>query len=370
MRDTVVALARRGFPWLLMASVAMGAVRFGVGCSGWDPTKPFERNAPDVDRALQMIEQGDYDNAEEVLSQYLGTGVCNAGEIGLPATVRERPDGSFDLSLVLFYLGERYGRRFGDEEKGEEGKEDDPATVEKRDHEVRCALLVAMAIASDSNVPLELRARAYYLAGNLEFLRRNYADAIKQYEQSLKIVPGIIEEAGGDGIGRDAAWNRAVALRRLENEDAGPDSGPDAEEPDAGPDAEEDANPDKPDGADDGGDDAGDAGDGGDDAGDAGQDGGDDGGDAGQDGGDGGDGGDEGDAGQDAGKDAGQDGGSSQDPNQPQDPSDGDPDEPNDSQAPQRGDRILDRFEESPSYQQEEAKRQAERGRRRGMEDK
>jgi len=378
----IAAFASRRFPWFLAACIATGAFRFGVGCSGWDPSRPFERNSPDVDRALAMLDAGDLDNAEEVLSDYLGTGVCNAGEIGLPETVRERPDGSFDMSLVLFYLGERYGRRFGDEEKKDPAKPDDPSLDEKRDHEIRCALLVALAIASDGNVPIELRARAYYLAGNLEFLRANYPDAIKAYEQSLKLVPGIPEDAGNeDGIGRDAAWNRAVAIRRLENQDGGPDSGPDADDEDQQPDAGPDAEPQQPDGGQDGGDggDAGDAGDSGPDGGDAGDSGADagDAGDSGADGGDaGGDGGDAGDAGADggdggdAGKDAGQDGGASQDPSQNdpnQDPSDGDPDDP---QSPQQGDRILDRFEESPSYQQEEAKRQSEKGRRRGMEDK
>ncbi|HTJ84836.1 MAG TPA: hypothetical protein VL400_24120, partial [Polyangiaceae bacterium] len=139
--ERVAAWASRRFPWLLAACIAAGAFRFGVGCSGWDPTHPFERNAPDVDRALAMLDAGDLDNAEEVLGEYLGTGVCKNGEIGVPDTVRERPDGTFDMSLLLFYLGERYGRRFGDEEKKDADKPDDPALAEKRDHEIRCAEL-------------------------------------------------------------------------------------------------------------------------------------------------------------------------------------------------------------------------------------
>lgn len=366
MRKAVVRFGARAWPILLAASVFGMLGRYGLGCSGWDPTRPFERNSPDVDRALAMLDAGELESAEDVLSEYLGTGTCKNGEIGLPESVRARPDGSFDLGLVLFYLGEKYGRRFGDEIR-DAGPEDEETIDERRDHEVRCALIVALAIASDSNVPVEVRARAYYLAGNLEFMRTRYKDAIRFYEQALRLIPGIVEEAGGDGVGRDAAWNRAVALRRIEEEepDAGPDAEPDAEEPDAGPDAEEDGPPDPPDGDQDGGDgDSGDDG-GGDDAGDAG---GDQQGDAGEDGGeDGGDAGgdpkeeDEADAGGDP---------NEPDPQAPPQPSDPDPKpgEPGGAAAPP-GDRILDRYEQAPSYQQEEAKRRAE-GRRRGMEDK
>ena len=55
-----------------------------------------------------------------------------------------------------------------------------------------------------------------------EFLRAKYEEAVKEYDLALTLVPGLFEEAGGDGIGRDAAWNRAIALRRIEEQkDAG-----------------------------------------------------------------------------------------------------------------------------------------------------
>jgi hypothetical protein len=111
-----------------------------------------------------------------------------------------------------------------------------------RNARVECALRITRMIAGDSSLSIELRARAHYLAGNLEFLRRQYKSAVSAYDLALKLIPGLPVDAG-DGIGRDAAYNRAIALRRIEeeqNRDAGaPDTGaPDA--PDQQPDASDD----------------------------------------------------------------------------------------------------------------------------------
>ncbi|MCC6521236.1 MAG: hypothetical protein IT373_01115 [Polyangiaceae bacterium] len=351
---------------VLVALVSpLGAARLMVGCSGWEPSRPFERDSPVVERALAELDAGKYASAAELLESYLGTGPCSNAKLGLPAEVRKKWAGSFDLGLTLFYVAEQYGQRFGDEEERSEGPEQRQKDGE-RASEVECAQIVTKAIAADDKVPLELRARAFYLSGNLEFLRRRYEDAVRQYDRALELVPGVAEDAGSDGIGRDAAWNRAIALRRIHERDAGAD-------------ADADSPPDAPDAAPDAGDDAGDAGepDGGDDAGDdggpdAGQDGGDDGG---GDAGDGADGGDDGGA-DNAGPDAGKDGGSEK-PDAGGDPDDSETpqeEEPQPGQEPQgsRGqqlDRILDELEESPSYQQEQAKRE-NAGRRRVMEDK
>src|SRR6185369_12146517 len=97
--------------------------------------------------------------------------------------------------------------------------------AELRNTEVECALRVVLAIANEGDVPIELRARAHYLAGNLEFLRHAYAEAVRHYDEALKLVPGMVD--GGDTIGQDAAWNRAIALERIEEEkkrDAGHDA--------------------------------------------------------------------------------------------------------------------------------------------------
>ena len=332
--------------------------QLGFGCSGWDPRRPFQRNNADVDRAIEMIEAGEYEGAQEVLSDYLGGGTCKNGKIELTEKARKRPDGTFDLGLVIFHLAEKFGRRFGEEELPE-GQQEDEEAFAKRDLEVKCGLVVAVGIARDPQVSVELRARALYLAGNLEFLRKNYKDALKYYEESLRLVPGVPEEQGGDAIGRDAAWNRAVALRRLENQDAGQDGGQDQEpEPQPGP-QEDPQDPHGPDADVDGG---------GDDKGDAGNDAGDE---ESQDPGDGGP-----DGGQDAGPEDGGKGGS-QDPDagdqEPADPSDPQGQEPQQAepQGPsgQQGDRVLDQFDQVPTYQQEDAKKRSE-GRRRNMEDK
>lgn len=371
---------------LFLGACAVGAIgHFGLGCSGWDPRRPFEKNNAEVDRAIEMIEAGQYENAEEVLRDYLGAGTCESGKIKLPEKLAERADGTYDLGLVLFHLSEKYGERFGDEKKMSEL----PGTVEEleslksklesRTLEIKCALIVALAVAKDAKLPAELRARAFYLAGNLQFLGMDYRAAILGYEQSLKLVPGAPEEVRADGIGRDAAWNRAVALRRLEEEkeDAGgqDESGDQGQQPQPQPqpnpspgDQDQDGGePNEPDGPDDGG---------GPDAGD-------------RDGQDAGDAGekpaDEGlDGGEDAGPDAGEKEGGEPDAGDEQDGGQGDPqDDPGDSNAPkegqgepkadgssskEQGDRVLDRFDQVPTYQQEEAKKRAD-GRRR-TEDK
>lgn len=327
-----------------------------VGCDGWDPSSPFERNSPRVNEAIRMLDAGQFESAEQTLTAYLGTGPCGDAGIGLPDSVRQKPNGSFDLGLTLFHLGERYGRRFGEEEPPPEGP-DEEAQAQMRNLEIDCALVIVRAIAADPSVPPELRARARYLAGNLEFLRRKYEDAVTEYDQALGIVPGLDEETGADGIGRDAAWNRAIALRRIQDQkDASADSpdGDDGSDGEDGADApdSEDAPQDGPPDAEDGGEDGGD-GDAGDEP------------DAGEDGGkDGGDGGDkQADAGGDAGEDGGPDGGQPE----PQRSEEKQPATPN----RQQDERILEQLEEAPTYQEQEAKNRAGQRRiGRSMEDK
>jgi tetratricopeptide (TPR) repeat protein len=316
-----------------VACVVGGASWLASGCSGWDPRSPFERNAPAVNEALADLDAGRFESAEKVLESYLGTGACSDAGIGLPDAVRQKPNGSFDLGLTLFYLAEKYGRRFGEEEMGDGGP-DDESVAAMRSLEIDCALILSRAIAEDPKVPIDLRARAHYLSGNLELLRKKYEEAVKHYDDALGLIPGLSEETGADGIGRDAAWNRAIALRRIEDQkDAGQDAEPDTSPPDGSDDADD-------------GSDGNDGNDGGDDGGDDG--GGDDGGqDAGDDGG-----------GEDAGEDSGQPPPAAPPPEQPATP------------PPGQEDRILDRFEEAPTYQEQEAKNKAAARRGRVMEDK
>jgi len=346
-----------------IACLCGAASYLATGCSGWDPREPFEHNSPDVDKAIRELDASNHRSAEDILEEYLGTGPCSDAGIGLPEAVKLKPNASFDLGLTLFYLGETFGAPFGDEEEGAGGP-DSKRLTRLRGLEIDCALIVALAIASDPSVPIELRARAHYLAGNLEFLRRHYEEAVKHYDEALRLVPGILEEAGGDDIGRDAAWNRAIALRRIPmtprsvreedggDEDSG-DSGDGADGDGAdGPDVG-DADGDIPD-------DAGDASEGGD--------------------------GDAGDSGTkpDGSKDGGQGDGSDQSDATDDAPGDAPSDAGDDGPEPQpdpagelrpvpdvkQDDRILDQLEQAPTYQEQEAKNRPGIRRGRAMEDK
>jgi Ca-activated chloride channel family protein len=212
-----------------------------VGCAK-QRNELWMRNAPAVEQAISAYDAGDAGAAVSLLEQYLATGKCEQANIGAPESVRNKPNASFDLGLGLFKLGEQYGHRFGEEEPaGDAGKNPEAeAAKEKRSSEVECALRIVRIVAADASVPIDLRARAYYLAGNLEFLRADYESAVKGYDSSLELIPGFPVDGGGDGIGRDAAYNRAIALARIEDKkkDAGPDAPPDAP-PDASPDSGE-----------------------------------------------------------------------------------------------------------------------------------
>jgi Ca-activated chloride channel family protein len=326
-----------------VAAVATGLFLAALaGCeTGVDPL--FERNSPTVNESINALEAGDARAAVELLSEYLSTGQCADGQIGAPDLVRKRQNAGFDLSLGLFEIAESFGKRFGDEETfGDAGlTPEEELQLAERGKQVDCALKIVELVAYDPNVAIDLRARASYLAGNLEFLRRNYQAAIDHYERALKLIPGLEDDAS-DGIGRDAAWNRAIALRRLEDEkkrDSGADSSPDSS----------DASPDSSDGGDGGQDSGNDAEAGGDDGGaDGGRDAGGDG--SSQNSGDGGD-----DAGQ---QDAGSD---------PQSQNGQEPPPPTVNQD----ERMLDMLERAPTLQQHAAKNRAlSRQVRSGMEDK
>jgi Ca-activated chloride channel family protein len=308
------------------------------GCE--EPSRPFTRYAPPVDEAIAALDAGDAAAAVDMLSNYLSTGRCEAGNIGTPEQVAELPNAGFDLGLGLFRIAEQFGQRFGDPPRlGDAGATPEQvANDANRRDQVECALRIVRLIAGDATLPVELRARAFYLVGNLEFLRSDYRAAVDVYDQALRLIPGMPVDAG-DPIGRDAAHNRAVALRRIEDEpDASPpDAGPDAE-PD--PDAGDDSGSEEPDGGNDAaGDDAGSDAEGQDDSKDAGGD-------------DGGDGSSQ--------KEAPPENEPAPDAGRPP------PSAPNESQD----ERMLDMLEQAPTLQEQEAKNRSLAGRRAIMEDK
>jgi Ca-activated chloride channel family protein len=304
-----------------------------VGCERLDEL--FVREAPAVNDAIEAMDAGDAGVAVSLLEEYLSTGKCENGNIGTPVSVRALPNAAFDLGLGLFKIAERYGKRFEEEPTPRDGglSPNEEADLAKRSAEVECALRIVRLTAGDGSLPIELRARAFYLTGNLEFLRHAYKDAVAAYDASLKLVPGLPVDAG-DGIGRDAAYNRAIAQRRIEESerDAGPpDASPDSGPPEGGPDS----------GPEDGGDQN-------------------DGDDAGNDGG-----ANEPDAGAppDAGPDGGQD--------QPKDQKDKQKEQEQPKQQPSvsQDERLLDQLEQAPTFQEHTARRAAARGRA-VMEDK
>jgi hypothetical protein len=194
------------------------AAALALACSK-ERTSVFDRHAPAVDEAIAALDAGDAGAAVALLQTYLSTGKCEKGEIGVPEAVRTRPNASFDLGLGLFQLAEQFGKRFGEvDPPPDAAAPGSDEQIEKRSAEVDCALRIVRTVAADGSVPMDLRARALYLAGNLDFLRGDYRTAVKSYDSALKLIPGMPPDAG-DSVGRDAAHNRAIALRRIKEED-------------------------------------------------------------------------------------------------------------------------------------------------------
>lgn len=304
-----------------------------------------DHDAPEVVKAVALYDAGEAGAAEPVLADYLETGLCHEGSLAISERVVKRADGSFDLGLVLFALAEAAGPPFGDEprEGPTPGKVPsagaDPAATNLRKGRVECGLRLLRRVAAERPLPLELRAEARYLEGNLAFLNGDYRAAVRAYDDALALEPARTD--AGRAVARDAAHNRAVALRRLEDpSDSGPPDGssPDATPPDASP----------PDGGD--------------------------GGDAG--GGDGGDGGGGGDAGGDGGGSSGSGRDASDDPPDAGGEGGTPPPEPEGADGgapPPRGsddERVLDMFEHAPTVQQEDAKKRALKRRTRSSQDK
>ncbi|HMA94419.1 MAG TPA: VWA domain-containing protein [Polyangiaceae bacterium] len=194
----------------------------------------FIRHSPKVDDAIYaLVDAGDAGASANILQNYLSTGKCEGGNIGTPESVKKHFFATFDLGLALFKVAESFGMRFGERATQTGGADPaaDQATAQRGD-QVDCALRVVGAITALDDVPLDLMARAFYLAGNLHFLRDEWNQALEAYDRALRLVPGVPTDAS-DGIGRDAAWNRAIALQRSK-EKPPPDAGNDGGTPDGG----------------------------------------------------------------------------------------------------------------------------------------
>lgn len=210
--------------WKVTYALLAGA----CAACGWNPSRPFDRDVPAVREAIADLDAGDASSATSRLEEYLSTGACSEGSIGTPDTLKRRPDGTFDLGLALFGVAEKYGHRFGDEDVKEGADENAHA---QRHAQIECARRLLEVLEGDA-VDAVLRARARYLEGNLEFLDGEYEDAVHAYDRALILAPGFVD--AGDAVGRDAAWNRAIALRRVDDKK---DAGQDASSGDASSDA-------------------------------------------------------------------------------------------------------------------------------------
>ncbi len=218
-----------GAQGLLLFLGAALAWPLASGCESRAIDEAFTRHSPKVDEAIAALEAKDAGAAQVRLIEYLGLAPCKEGSINASAALADRAQASFDLGLVLFRLGERFGARFG-EDTGREG--DDPRLLAQRSAEVACALSVVQQLVARPSLPIELRAQAYYLLGNLEFLRHEYEASVAGYDHALALIPGDDSETA-QPVGRDAAHNRALALR-LAKEHEKPPEPPDAGPPDPG----------------------------------------------------------------------------------------------------------------------------------------
>lgn len=319
-----------------VAGCALPCVMLSLVSCEEQRSKLFIRHAPKVDEAIvALVDAGDPAKSAAILQTYLSTGKCEGGNIGTPDSVAKLHFASFDLGLALFRVGESFGARFGERPVATPGSPNpagDQASAQ-RGEQVDCALRVVGAITALDQVPLDLLAKAFYLTGNLHFLRDEWTQAIEAYDRALRLVPGVANDAA-DNVGRDAAWNRAIALQRSK-EKPPPDAGSDGGTPPDGGSGDAGSQDDKPDGGSPPPNDAGNGGN---------------------------------DAGQPQPPDAGAnqqqpDAGQNQPP-QPQ------PEQQKPEQQPEdSAERVLDMLEQTPTLQEHEAKAMA--GRRiRGMEDK
>lgn len=219
---------------LLVVSVAaLGS----LGCEAADPI--FERESPVVNEAIALLSEGDPAQASERLIEYLETGPCEAGVIGVGDRARQYTDASYDLALAFSALaraGAAQAAGPGAAAPGAAppsgagmpspggtvppqgaapGMPPGPASAEPSAEliaQIDCAIRLLSPIAQNKEQPTALRARSHYLQGNLELLRTEFAGAVAAYDAALLLTPGVAE-GSGDALGILVAYNRALALR-------------------------------------------------------------------------------------------------------------------------------------------------------------
>lgn len=203
-----------------------------LGCADFDSL--FIRESPVVNDAIEALRANKQTEATQILTKYLETGACDAGVIGAGERARRLGDASLDLGLALAGAFPPSGKGAGGAPAPAASAPSAappsasppsglpsaaPPTVDPEvSARIDCALRVLSPIAENVDLSSDLRARAHYLMGNLELSRDGFQAAIDAYDRAIVLAPGLPEKTG-DAIGRDIAKNRAVAQRRLQEEE-------------------------------------------------------------------------------------------------------------------------------------------------------
>lgn len=201
----------------------------GLGCAEVDQV--FERKSPLVEDAIVRLQAGEHDEATQKLIEYLETGPCEEGVIGVGDRARTYSDAAYDLALS-FAAGAlastdkkpqvdpaaalAQGNIPGLTPQPAPGAVDPAAPAAAAPNpELDCALRLLAPIGPNEALPAALRARSYYLAGNLELSRAQFEAAVAFFDQAILLAPGSED---GDPVGKQIAYNRALALRLLKEE--------------------------------------------------------------------------------------------------------------------------------------------------------
>ena len=212
-------------PARLRATAALLLPAFLLTLLGCEPIDSvFERESPAVNEAIDALKTTNGQEASQLLIEYLKTGPCEEGVIGAGERARQLGDASFDLALAFAALsgpklpapsplGSAPPQPLTNGPTSNNGPAPNAPSPESL-ATIDCALRMLAPLGGNKELATALRARSYYLAGNLDLLREEFAAAVSSYDLALLLAPGA-PEGQGDPIGISIAYNRSLALRLL-----------------------------------------------------------------------------------------------------------------------------------------------------------
>ena len=164
-----------------------------TGC-GWNPSQPFERKAPEVERALLALDAGEAGTPRRSSrgtsrpdpAETAASGIRQVATDHPSASLRPRPQPLSDWANATAFASAKRRLRTDAGPTPEEQALAEQRTRKSSARSGRCS-----RSPRTTRVPIDLRARAHYLAGNLEFLRGQYEEAVRHYDEALKLVPGV-----------------------------------------------------------------------------------------------------------------------------------------------------------------------------------